>query len=376
MTGFDFHARTRIVFGAGALDRIGELAASLGRRVVVVTDAGLVAAGHVPRAIDLLTAAGLACSVFDATQENPTSTDVHACATALRGHMPDVLVALGGGSAIDTAKAANLLATSGGSMHDYRGDQHGRVTHPLLPMIAIPTTAGTGSEVQRFAVIADAATGQKMACGHRDLTPVIALLDPALTLTCPRAVTVHSGVDAIAHAIETAVTTRRNALSLMFSHEAAARLVGALPRVIDQPDDIDARGQMLLGAALAGLAIEQSMLGAAHAAANPLTARFGIVHGHAVGLLLPHVMRFNAAVVAANDAYADLALRLRLPGTLVEAADQLLRATGLAMTLRELGVTADAIPQLAADAAEQWTGRFNPRPVSAADFAMLFAAAL
>ena len=217
-------------------------------------------------------------------------------------YRPDSVVGLGGGSSLDCAKGINLLLTNGGAMADYRG--YGHAHKPLLPMIAVPTTAGTGSEAQSYAVIADAETHMKMACGDPQLAFRLALLDPNLTLSQPAAVTAAGGFDAIAHAVETAVTRRRTAISTLFSREAFRLLDSNYERVLEHPDDVAARGAMQLGAFHAGVAIEQSMLGAAHACANPLTARYDMTHGVALAILLPHVVRWNAQ--AADDLYRDL----------------------------------------------------------------------
>src|SRR5437879_5959453 len=190
-------------------------------------------------------------------------------------------------------------------MQDYCGV--GKAAKPMLPLIAIPTTAGTGSECQSAALIVDEKTHQKMACLDSKAAARIAILDPGLTLSQPTRVTSCTGIDAIAHAAETAVTNKRNPLSLMYSHEAFKLCVKALPEILMDPDDLEARGRMQLGAAFAGLAIENSMLGAAHAAANPLTAHYGIVHGQAVGMMLPSVIRFNGENADARRAYAELA---------------------------------------------------------------------
>jgi alcohol dehydrogenase len=376
MMGFDFHCRTRILFGADSVDGVGELARSFAAaRVLLVTDAGLVAAGHADRVRARLESADIDVTRFDGTHENPTTADVDAAVAVARASKPDVLVALGGGSAIDTAKGCNFIHTNGGVMVDYRGSATDRIARPLLPLIAIPTTAGTGSEVQSHALIADAVTHEKMACGDSRATPAVAVLDPRLTLTCPRSVTIHAGIDALAHAVETAVTTRRHAMSLMFSHEAAVRILRALPRVLAEPDALDARADLLLGATLAGMAIESSMLGGAHASANPLTARFDVVHGHAVGIMLPHVMRFNAHDSDAHRGYDDLARRCGID-SIERAVCEVLAAAGLPLRLSELGVTRGDLPELAADAVKQWTGTFNPRPLSSATFVELYESAL
>jgi alcohol dehydrogenase len=350
---------------------------------LVVTDPGIVTAGHTGRAAALLGEAGLAVAVFDGVRENPTTLDVSRCVEAARSHQADLLVGLGGGSSMDTAKGCNFILTNGGAMRDYWGV--GKATRPMLPLIAIPTTAGTGSECQCAALIADEDTHQKMACLDPKAAARVALLDPELTVSQPAAVTAHTGVDALTHAVETAVTCRRNAVSLMYSHEAFKRLVPAFPRVLADPQDLEARGQMLLGAAFAGTAIENSMLGAAHACANPLTARFGVVHGEAVGLMLPHVIRFNAADPAARLAYAELASAPEIAcvsegldvavTALVAHLESLLNLAGVARSLDALGVPPAAVTELAADANRQWTGRFNPRALREADFAGLYRAA-
>lgn len=372
----ELNLRTRLLFASGALARLGELARDLGgARTLVVTDRGVAAAGHLARAEAALRAAGLAVASFDAVQENPTTEDVAACVGAAREHGADLLVGLGGGSALDTAKGANFLLTNGGAMRDYWGV--GKATQPMLPFIAIPTTAGTGSEVQSAALIADAQTHQKMACLDPKAAARVALLDPELTLTLPPRVTAHTGLDAVAHALEAAVTTRRNWISEWFAREAFRRLWPAFPRVLAAPDDAAARGEMLLGAALAGWAIEHSMLGAAHSLANPLTASHGLVHGHAVGLLLPAVVTFNSAEASAAQTYRELAQVAGLPPEtpLAEALRERLARTGLASRLRDCGVPRAALAARATEAAQQWTAQFNPRPVTAAELQALYEAA-
>ena len=206
---------------------------------------------------------------------------------------------------MDTAKGCNFVLTNGGTMRDYWGV--GKAAQPMLPLIAIPTTAGTGSECQSAALIVDDETHQKMACLDPKVAAKIAILDPALTVSQPQRVTAYTGIDAIAHALETAVSTKRNALSSALSREAFRLCINAFPEVLQDPANIDARGRMLLGASMAGLAIENSMLGAAHAAANPLTATHGLVHGLAVGMMLPAVVRFNAVDESSSATYSDLA---------------------------------------------------------------------
>jgi alcohol dehydrogenase len=219
-----------------------------------------------------------------------------------------------------------------------------------------------------------------MACGDKKASCRIAILDPELTVSQPPRVTALTGIDALSHALETFVTKRRNPVSLAFSREAWRLLAGNFARVIDEPGNIDARGSMLLGASFAGLAIETSMLGAAHALANPLTANFDVPHGQAVGVMLPHVIRFNSHLV--EDHYLDL-LRESVNGSplpayrggvtgLADFVSSLLAKAGLLTTLRALRVDPLQLPNLAAQAANQWTATFNPRPVTEEELFALY----
>ncbi len=381
----DYQPRTRVVFGVNSIERAGELARVLGaRKVLLVTDRGIVAAGHAARVETLLQAAGMEVACFDEVEENPGTQCVDRCVQVARRAGVDTIVGLGGGSSMDTAKGCNFILTNGGQMKDYWG--LGRATCPMLPLLAIPTTGGTGSECQSFALITDEQTHQKMACGDPKAAARIALLDPALTVSQPARVTACSGIDALAHALETLVTRKRNPLSLLFSREAFRLLIAGLPRVLASPADLDARSMMLLGAAWAGTAIENSMLGAAHAAANPLTAHFGVPHGHAVGLMLPHVVRFNARETAVARAYAEaacanrLALPIEPPDTaaarLSAHLDALLDQAGLPRTLDHFEVKPSDVARLADEATRQWTAQFNPRTPTASDFEHLYTAAL
>jgi alcohol dehydrogenase len=379
MVPFEFSSRTRIVFGLGVLERLGNLARDLGfKRALLVADAGVVNAGHAARATRVLEAAGIHSILFTEFGANPDSAMVEAGRAFAQPLGLDSVVGLGGGSSLDCAKGINFLLTNGGSMGNYRG--YGKASTPLLPMIGVPTTAGTGSEAQSYAVIADAATHMKMACGDPSAAVKIALLDPELTLTAPKHVTAMSGFDAIAHAVETSVTTRRTPVSDVFSHHAWRLLNDSFERVLMYPSDFEARSAMLIGSHFAGVAIEQSMLGAAHACANPLTARYAMVHGLALAILLPRVVRWNAAT--ANGQYANLLGSPRRRARDEDAAESVARrledlavAAELAGSLRDHGVDEAALPELAAQAAQQWTGTFNPRPFDAAGALEIYRAA-
>jgi len=231
MGPFDFQPRTRVVFGQGTFERLGHLARDLGmRRVLLVADPGLAAAGHVAEAVRLLEGAAIEVNTFTEFGPNPDSDMAEKGRQHAAKFEPDSIVGLGGGSSLDCAKAINFLLTNGGTMADYRG--YGKVSEPLLPMIGVPTTAGTGSEAQSYAVIADAQTHMKMACGDPSAAVRIAILDPNLTLTAPRHVTAMAGYDAIAHAVETTVTTKRTAMSDTFSRQAWRLLCAQLQQAL------------------------------------------------------------------------------------------------------------------------------------------------
>ena len=210
--GFDFQPRTRVVYGPGTFRQLGRIACEFSDgEVLLVTDPGLKQAGHSTNAVQSLESAGLKVAVFDDVAPNPTTDDVDRCVTFAKGRNASLIVGLGGGSSMDCAKGANFLLTNGGRMQDYKGV--GKATKDMLPMIAVPTTAGTGSEAQSFAVIADAETHMKMPCGDPRAACRVAILDPELTLTMPRSVAAATCVDAMTHAIESFVTTKRNTMS-------------------------------------------------------------------------------------------------------------------------------------------------------------------
>jgi alcohol dehydrogenase len=333
----------------------------------LVTDRGIELAGHASRALDSLSDAGLEAVVFDDLNPNPTTEDVDRGLAVAKENNFNLIVGLGGGSSMDCAKGINFLLTNGGRMEDYRGV--GKAHRDMLPMIAVPTTAGTGSEAQSFALISDPKTHMKMACGDKKAACKLAILDPDLTLSMPPQLTAVTGVDAVSHALETFVTKPRNPVSILFSRRGWSLLSQGFPRVLDNPNDVDSRGAMLLGAHLAGAAIENSMLGATHALANPLTAHFDVTHGVAIGVMLPHVIRYNALLV--GERYAQLAADAGLceaddprgSDLLAEHVEALVARAGLPTSLSECKVAPDSIPLLATEAAEQWTGRYNPRPV-------------
>jgi alcohol dehydrogenase class IV len=395
----------RVLSGNGSIDRLGALAQELGfSRTLLVADAGLVKAGHLEHAHASLEAAGVDAIEFSDFGPNPDADMIETGKRFAAGKRIDSIIGLGGGSSLDCAKGINFLLTQGGVIHDFQG--YGKAAKPMLPMIGVPTTAGTGSEAQSYAIISDPRTHQKMACGDPKAAFRAVILDPRLTLTQPASVTAAAGYDAIAHAVESFVSTKRTARSQEISLEAWRLLEANYERVLAAPDDLGARAAMQLGAFYAGTAIELSMLGATHACANPVTARYGTTHGNAIAILLPHVVRWNAAVAetmygelirsssTAPIASASAASTFALPASvdrwplrrdkpiapsstsLAARLAALAGAGNLPTTLRQAGVSADDLVMLADEASEQWTGRFNPRPFDAGGALEIYQCAL
>ena len=374
MQNFETELTQRVIFGENAIEHLGEAVQALGGgEVFIVTDPGVQEAGIVARGLAALRGEGLACHIFSDVAPNPTTRHVEAAVDFAKANVPiDIIVGLGGGSAMDCAKGVNFLLTNGGKMEDYWGAN--RAALPMLPSIGIPTTAGTGSEAQAYTLISQAETHVKMACGDRKAKFATVILDPSLITTVPRAVAAEAGIDAIAHAVESFVSTRRNLMSSMFAHQAWRLLSANFEAAVGEDGvqlsaECSVYGNMLFGAYLAGAAIEHSMLGAAHACANPLTARYNITHGVAVALTLPHVIQFNSTVVA--DLYRELSPDRELADRIVT----LKHATGLPHCLRDFGIARSDIPSLAEEAAAQWTAQFNPRPLALQDFVRLYEAA-
>jgi len=359
MTPFDFRPRTRVLFGAGEFARLGEVARELGgTRCLLVADQGMLDRGYAQEAMRSLKARRMEVFAFHDFSAGPTTAMIATGAAFADPLKVDLIVGLGGGSSLDCAKAINFVLSNGGAIRDYWG--YGKASRAMLPMIAVPTTAGTGSEAQTYTVIADSKTGAKMACGDIKAGFRAAILDPKLTTTLSRAMTAATGYDAISHAVETLVSTRRNALSESFSRSAWRLLNTSFERVLKEPEDLEARGAMLVGAHFAGLAMENSMLGAAHACATPLTTHYGLPHGVAIAVMLAHVVEWNGSV--AENQYADLHTgNLLNTGNLEERLRELGHKADLPMTLRAASVPESALPRLAEEAGSQWAGKFNPR---------------
>jgi alcohol dehydrogenase len=328
-------------------------------------DPNLITTAYVTHALDALST-GAVRGVFTDIHENPCEADVIAAAAFFAPLNADCVVAIGGGSTIDTAKMALLLAFGGGVPKDWWPvHRHDPVDAPHL--YVYPATAGTGSEVQSHALISDDKTHRKMAIGHKRLAPTEAILDVSLLASCPRTVMVLAGIDALSHALESAVTRTATDDSTAAAMDAFALIWPALVELASQDAILTSPAclQLHAGATLAGMAIEASMLGAAHGCGNPLTARYRVVHGQAVSLMLPGVIKLNESDSRSAQIFSSIELRCEMePGTLAVAVKSLVQNLGLAGSLAELGIVDAPIPELAALAMEQWTCGHNPVPMT------------
>ena len=349
----------------------GELEASLRSvtsghcKIALFVDQNLLSTAYVKVAVDNIVA-DVAGGVFTDIHENPCEADVLAAAAFLKPLNADCVVAIGGGSTIDTAKMALLLAYGGGVPKDWWPvHRHDAVDAP--PLFVYPSTAGTGSEVQSHALISDNTTHRKMAIGHERLAPTEAVLDVSLLASCPKRVMILAGIDALSHALESAVTRTATAASTAAATDAFAMLWPALLELAS--DDVKlsptAFKQLHAGATLAGMAIEASMLGGAHGCANALTARYGVVHGQAVSIMLPGVIALNERDPRSAATYRAIEEQCCIEHKMLsDAIKALLQSLGLAISLAELGITDAPIDTLASLAMEQWTCGHNPVPMT------------
>jgi alcohol dehydrogenase class IV len=381
MLPFTFNTAPSLIFGSGSIARLGEIAAQrLGPRVLLVTDAGLVKAGLIAPALHTLEEAGIAVDVFDAVVADPPEDVVLAAVAKARNFDARAVIGFGGGSSIDVAKLVALLATGHESLAEIYGV--GIAKGPRLPLLAIPTTAGTGSEVTPISIVTTGAHEKKGVVSPL-IIPDIALLDPELTVNLPPHVTAATGIDAMVHAIEayTSTSPNNNPVSQALAKEALALLGRNIERAVHQGHDIAARSAMLLGSMLAGQAFANSPVAAVHALAYPIGGHFGVPHGLSNALVLPHVLRFNAR--ACEAAYAEL-LPYAFPeldgrataSAFVEALASLCSKVGLQPRLRDVGIPQDAVPMMAEDAMKQTRLLVNnPRPLTLEDVRAIYEAA-
>ncbi|BDB59843.1 alcohol dehydrogenase [Rhodococcus sp. RDE2] len=316
--------------GGGAVDEVGEVVAGLGlARPLVVTDKFLVGTGAVDRMVAQLEAAGLHPAVFAETVPDPTTASLEAGVAAVAEHDADCVIGFGGGSPMDTAKALGLLARQGGHMRDYKAPRDN--IGPALPVIAVPTTAGSGSEATQFTVISDSETDEKMLCPGLAFLPVAAIVDYRLTLTMPPRLTADTGVDALTHAIEAYVSRKANPFSDSLALVAIGTIGQVLRRVYADGQDAEARERMMLAATQAGIAFSNSSVALVHGMSRPIGAHFHVAHGLSNAMLFPAVTEFS--VDAAESRYADCARAL---GAASADASDATAAADLVVALKEL----------------------------------------
>jgi len=370
---FGFAVPTAIEFAPGAIDRLGAITAGFGTRVCLVTGVHSLARGGVHERISHLLAAPVV--IHRTVVGEPDTVQVDRVTREVRAAGCDVVIAVGGGSVLDTGKAIACLAAHDGDALDYL-EVVGRgrpLTRPSLPLIAVPTTAGTGSEVTHNAVLADPATATKASLRHPSMAPRVALLDPLLTHSLPPEVTARTGLDALIQLIEPAVSNRVHPLITPLALDALERAAIALPRAFDTPDDGSARADMMLAAMISGIALAHCGLGAAHAFAGPLGGSYPIPHGIACAAVIPHVMAANLEVAAESGdagsvhrhAKVGRALGSRAGEDRAAAWDGVAHMEQLCQSLAmpglaSFGVTSAAFPDLIARARRTSSMRANP----------------
>ena len=378
-----FQIPTQIVFGVGALERVVEQA-TIGDRpkVLIVTDQGVKGAGLLDRLTAALETGGVPFAVFDETEPNPSVETVEKATDLFRREACNRVVGLGGGSSMDVAKASAVMATNPGSIRDYEGV--GKIGRKPAPIIAIPTTAGTGAEVTPFLVITDVARRYKMTIGSPLAIPSVAIVDPSLMVTMPAGIAASTGLDALTHGIEGYVSL----LSQPFTEALALHgihLIGHnLRKGVANRGNLEAVANLAIASTMVGTAFGFTRLGNCHAMAHPLGGFYDIPHGVANAILLPHIMAYNALACPEKMGRVAQALGadvyglspLEAAALAVEAVRQLKADVGVVAGLRELGVQEDEIPSLAADAMKSGNIAVNPRQTNVEDLVALYQAAM
>ncbi len=375
---FTYSHPTEVTFGAGTLARLPEVVAALPERTLVVSDSGVAAAGILERVTAQVELSGRRAEAFTDVEPNPSVETVERCLGVFRKSGSGWVLAVGGGSAMDVGKAVALLAAYPGPIQQYEGV--GKVPGPVTPLVCIPTTSGTGSEVTVFSVITDRQRKFKMPVGSQHLLPRAAVCDPELTISMPQPLTAATGMDALTHAVECYTNTFYHPLSKALALEAI-RLIGAnLRRVYANGRDLEPRTQMLLASMMAAMAFTRTRLGNVHAMSHPVGAYFNVPHGVANALLLPYIMEWNLpggldtfpqVAATLGERVDDLSPRAAAV-VAVDAIRQLCRDVGIPERLRDVGVTRDAIPAMAADAMKSGNVQVNPRATKYEEMVALF----
>jgi len=384
MNPFTFNTSKSIRFGEGAVNQLGEIVKDgIGDRVMLVTDPGMISTGLAERALSALSQADVAVELFSEVEADPPEHVILAAAAKAREAAVDGVVGFGGGSSLDVAKLVALLAPGKEALAEVYGV--GNAKGPRLPLILVPTTAGTGSEVTPISIVTTG-TNEKMGVVSPVILPDVALLDPELTYGLPPHITAATGIDAMVHAIEAyaSASPNNNPVSRMLALQALQLMGSSVLRAVRDGGDKEARGNMLLGSMLAGQAFANSPVAAVHALAYPLGGHFHIPHGLSNALVLPHVLRFN--IVTTPQPYAELAPHAfpelaELEGQARAAAfcDRLAKLSaecGLQPNLRAMNISEEMLPRLASDAMNQTRLLVNnPRPVTEKDALAIYRAA-
>lgn len=378
---FEVRPLPMIFFGVDSSLNLASHVRSLNRQsALVVTDKGLLKSGTLDSLLAKLRADGISVDIFDGVEANPTDHNVVAGAERLRALDNPVLLAIGGGSAMDCGKAIALLAPNEGSVAQIQAVPP---KNPGVPVIAVPTTAGTGSETNQSCVITNTETGRKFYVKHPSIVPVISVLDPRLTLGLPKYSTATCGFDVLTHAIEAFTSARTTPHSDAIALEAIRIVAQYLQLVLDDGTDLEARAQMLMASSMAAIAFNVSGLGAAHGTGHALSARLNAAHGQTLATMLPHVMNYNLPVRIAKYAEVGYALGVAVKSrndedharAAIEQVFTLRSEIGIQRTIRDLGGTDDLLPILVTDAMADTVNLSNPRPLDARAFEELYRAA-
>ncbi len=383
MNSFGFNLPTSIECGNGLLQKVGKIARELiaGGKVFVITDPGVQQAGLVASVLPALESEGFACQVFDQVQPNPKDYDCEAGGKAAHSFDADLIVAVGGGSVLDSAKAIALLQTHEGKLKDYEGK--GKVKHPLMPILAIPTTAGTGSEVTRSVVITDTERKFKMTVKDLLLAPRFALVDPQTTYSLPAGLTASTGMDALVHAIEAYTCQEANPVADALALAAIEKIYPALPAAVRDGDNRQARDDLMIGSLMAGIAFSHADVAAVHCMAEAIGGLYDTPHGVANSIFLPIVTAFNceadlqkhARIAAACGLPVNHLSPKRASALLVEKLAEMALEIGIPLFKNIPGVNPDDFERLAAASAINGSTPSNCRRVSESDYLALFRAA-
>ena len=365
-----------IAFSRGASQLLNNHIQLLGRSAaLIVTDKNLAASGVLEPVLDALRAANLRVEVFDGVEPNPTDLNVEAGAEKLRALGDACVVPIGGGSSMDCGKSIALLAANGGTVEDLQASEP---ADAQAPIIAVPTTAGTGSETNNACVITNTRLGRKTYVIHPSITPAFAVLDPDLTVGLPTYPTATCGFDVLTHAVEAFVSIGANAYSDAIALEAVSKVAENLRRVVADGNDIEARSQMLLGSAMAAMAFNVSGLGSVHGTGHALSARLNAAHGQTLATMMPHIMEYN--MPQRSEKYAQVARLLAPSGPAtgagaIDAVLQLRSDIGIERSIKALGADDDLLAVLIEDAVADPVNFTNPRPVDAQALEKLYQAA-